>query len=77
MSQVISHDFLAQTANHTATSVPFALLLFGDHRGHRGEYSDVEDRVWTTLHARSPTETPRLIVTGVVPIGRDKPSRTR
>ncbi|MER7179499.1 hypothetical protein ABT404_08440 [Streptomyces hyaluromycini] len=70
-------SYLAQTANYTVTSVPFALLLVGDHSGHNGGYPHVDDRVWTTLHARSPTEMPRLIVIGVLPIGRAAPSRTR
>ncbi|WP_416960296.1 hypothetical protein [Streptomyces sp. Agncl-13] len=68
---------LAQTANYTATNVPFALLVVGDHSRHPGGYSAIDDRVWTTLHARSPTEVPRLIVIGVLPIGRNTPSRTR
>ncbi|MFD6432086.1 hypothetical protein [Streptomyces venezuelae] len=68
---------VAQAANYTATSVPFALLLVGDHSGHSGGYSDIDDRVWTALHARSPTEIPRLIIIGVLPIGRPTPSRTR
>ncbi|MFD5200484.1 hypothetical protein ACFWM7_10100 [Streptomyces sp. NPDC058375] len=69
--------YLAQTATYTATSVPFALLLVGDHSGHSSGSSHVQDRVWTTLHARSPTELPRLIVIGVLPIGRATPSHTR
>ncbi|MEU2119511.1 hypothetical protein ABZ567_28565 [Streptomyces sp. NPDC016459] len=69
--------YLAQTATYTATSVPFALLLVGDHSRHSGGSSHVKDRVWTTLHARSPTELPRLIIIGVLPIGRATPSHTR
>ncbi|MFH8736559.1 MULTISPECIES: hypothetical protein [unclassified Streptomyces] len=72
----VEHDYLAQAANYTATGPPFGILAVGDHSDHRGGYSDFEDRTWIIQHARSPTEIPRLIVAGVLPIGRPTPSAT-
>ncbi|MGW4599242.1 hypothetical protein ACWEOA_28685 [Streptomyces sp. NPDC004457] len=75
--EAVERDYLAQGANYTATSPPFGILAIGDHSNHRGGYSDIEDRVWIIQHARSATEVPRLIVAGVLPIGRSTPSALR
>jgi hypothetical protein len=72
----IEQDYLAQAANYTATGPPFGILAVGDHSDHRGGYSDFEDRTWIIQYARSPTEIPRLVVVGVLPIGRPTPSAT-
>ncbi|MBV9024814.1 MAG: hypothetical protein JO362_13740 [Streptomycetaceae bacterium] len=73
----IEHSYLAQAANYTATGPPFGLLLVGDHSSHTAGYPSVEDSVWIIRHARSATEVPRLIVAGVLPIGRPTPSALR
>lgn len=73
----VERTYLAQAANYTATGPPFGLLLVGDHSSHTSGYTSVEDSVWIIRHARSATELPRLIVTGVLPIGRPTPSALR
>ncbi|MER8186978.1 hypothetical protein [Kitasatospora sp. NPDC094015] len=73
----IKKSYIAQAANYTATGPPFGVLLVGDDSGHSGGYSSVEDSVWIIHHARSTTEVPRLIVAGVLPIGRPTPSALR
>ena len=73
----IQKSYLAQAANYTATGPPFGILLVGDDSGHAEGYRSVEDSVWIIRHARSATEVPRLIVTGVLPIGRPTPSALR
>ena len=73
----IELDYLAQAANYTATGPPFGLLLVGDYSNHTAGYSSVEDSVWIIRHARSATEVPRLIVVGILPIGRPTPSALR
>lgn len=73
----IQKSYLAQAANYTATGPPFGVLLVGDDSGHASGYRSVEDSVWIIHHARSATEVPRLIVTGVLPIGRPTPSALR
>ncbi|MBY8882900.1 hypothetical protein [Actinacidiphila acidipaludis] len=73
----IQKGYLAQAANYTATGPPFGILLVGDDSGHTGGYRSVEDSIWIIHHARSATEVPRLIVTGVLPIGRPTPSALR
>ncbi|MFF3403500.1 hypothetical protein ACFYW6_34015 [Streptomyces sp. NPDC002659] len=75
--EAVERDYLGQAANYTATGPPFGILAIGDHSDHRSGYSDLEDRVWIIQHARSPTEVPRLIVAGVLPIGRPTPSALR
>ncbi|MFF1918914.1 hypothetical protein ACFVYE_47070 [Streptomyces sp. NPDC058239] len=74
---LVERDYLAQAANYTATGPPFGMLLVGDHSNHQAGYSDFDDRVWITSYARSATEVPRLIVIGVLPIGRPTPSALR
>lgn len=73
----VERDYLSQAANYTATGPPFGLLVVGDHSGHDGGYSDIDDRVWIAQHSRSPSEIPRLILIGVLPIGRPTPSDLR
>jgi len=75
--EAVERDYLAQAAVYTATGPPFGILAVGDHSNHRSGHSDIEDRVWIIQHARSPTEVPRLIVAGVLPIGRTTPSGLR
>ncbi|MEV4124196.1 hypothetical protein [Nocardia sp. NPDC049707] len=73
----IEKSYLAQAANYTATGPPFGLLLVGDHSSHAAGYPSVQDNVWIIRHARSATEIPRLIVAGILPIGRPTPSALR
>lgn len=73
----IKQDHLAQAANYTATGPPFGLLLVGDYSGHSAGYRDIDDSIWIITHTRSATEVPRLIVTGVLPVGRPTPSALR
>lgn len=73
----IEKSYLAQAANYTATGPPFGVLLVGDDSGHASGYRSVEDSVWIIHHARSATEVPRLIVVGILPIGRPTPSALR
>ncbi|MFF5265025.1 hypothetical protein ACFY4C_39590 [Actinomadura viridis] len=73
----LERDYLAQATNYTATGPPFGLLLVGDHSKHQGGYPDIDDSIWVTRHARSPTEIPRFIVVGILPIGRATPSALR
>ncbi|MFD7978750.1 hypothetical protein [Streptomyces sp. NPDC059071] len=75
--ELVERDYLAQAANYTVTGPPFGMLLVGDHSSHAAGYSDFDDRVWITSYARSATEVPRLIVVGVLPIGRPTPSALR
>ncbi|KIF67132.1 hypothetical protein HY68_36075 [Streptomyces sp. AcH 505] len=75
--EVIRLDYLAQAANYTATGPPFALLLIGDASDHSAGYRDIEDSVWIFNHARSATEIPRLVVTGVLPTARNTPHTLR
>ncbi|WP_433211354.1 hypothetical protein [Microtetraspora malaysiensis] len=75
--QAVERDYLAQATNYTATGPPFGLLLVGDHSNHAAGYSSIDDRVWIARHARSATEVARLIVVGVLPIGRPTPSDLR
>lgn len=73
----IEKSYLAQAANYTATGPPFGLLLVGDDSGHTSGYRSIKDSVWIIHHARSATEVPRLIVVGILPIGRPTPSALR
>ncbi|MDG4834201.1 hypothetical protein O7627_33595 [Solwaraspora sp. WMMD1047] len=73
----IEKKYIAQAANYTATGPPFGILLVGDHSDHKSGYPDLADSVWTAQRSRSPTETPRLIVVGVLPIARPSPSDLR
>ncbi|MFF1872806.1 hypothetical protein [Kitasatospora herbaricolor] len=73
----IKKKYIAQAANYTATGPPFGVLLVGDDSGHASGYRSIKDSVWIIHHARSTTEVPRLIVTGVLPIGRPTPSALR
>ncbi|WP_406278768.1 hypothetical protein OHT93_37885 [Streptomyces sp. NBC_00191] len=75
--EVIERDYLAQAANYTATGPPFAVLLVGDASDHSAGYRDIEDSIWVIRHARSATEIPRLIVTGVLPTARQTPHALR
>ncbi|MFF0484985.1 hypothetical protein [Streptomyces sp. NPDC004435] len=75
--KAVERDYLAQAANYTVTGPPFGILLVGDHSSHAAGYSDFDDRVWIARYARSATEVPRLIVVGVLPIGRPTPSALR
>ncbi|MFE2159946.1 hypothetical protein ACFW9M_19285 [Streptomyces lydicus] len=75
--KAVERDYLAQAANYTVTGPPFGMLLVGDHSNHAAGYSDFDDRLWITRYARSATEVPRLIVVGVLPIGRPTPSALR
>ncbi|MEC4015485.1 hypothetical protein [Streptomyces sp. H27-D2] len=68
---------LLQVYQATATGPPFGMLLIGDHSNHQAGYSAFDDRIWITGYARSATEVPRLIVIGVLPIGRPTPSALR
>ncbi|MFB6480512.1 hypothetical protein ACFCXF_27605 [Streptomyces virginiae] len=72
--ELVERDYLAQAANYRATGPPFGMLLVGDHSNHQVGYSDFGDREWITSYARIITEVPRLIVIGVLPIGRPTPS---
>ncbi|MER7455632.1 hypothetical protein [Micromonospora sp. NPDC126480] len=73
----LEDKYIAQAANYTVTAAPFSILLVGDHSSHNSGYRDVEDSVWIRPFARTPTETPRLIIIGVLPIGRPTPSDLR
>lgn len=73
----IERDYLAQTTNYTATGPPFGLLVVADHGPHTAGYAGLDDSVWITRVTRSQTEIPRLIVIGVLPIGRPTPSALR
>ncbi len=75
--EAVERSYSAQAANYTATGPPFGLLLVGDHSNHRAGYPNISDSVWVTSYARSATEVPRLIVVGVLPIGRPTPSDLR
>ncbi|MYS82030.1 hypothetical protein [Embleya scabrispora] len=75
--ETVEQVYLAQATNYTATGPPFGMLIVGDHSNHHSGYSDVHDRIWITHHARTPTETPRLVVVGVLPIGRPTPHTLR
>ncbi|MGC5382072.1 hypothetical protein ACPXB1_26725 [Micromonospora sp. DT68] len=66
--------YSAQAANYTATTPPFCILFIGDHSNHSKGYTSLQDSVWHTWLARSPTETPRFILIGVLPIGGFTPS---
>jgi hypothetical protein len=67
---------LTSTGRRT-TPFSILILLVGDHSGHKGGYRDIGDSVWIRPVARTPTETPRLVVIGVLPIGRPTPSALR
>jgi hypothetical protein len=73
----LEKKYIAQATNYTATGPPFGILLVGDHSAHKSGYPDLADSVWTAQRTRSPTETPRLIVVGVLPIARPSPSDLR
>lgn len=73
----LEKKYIAQATNYTATGPPFGILLVGDHSDHKSGYPDLADSVWTAQRTRSPTETPRLIVVGVLPIARPSPSELR
>jgi hypothetical protein len=73
----IERNYLAQAANYTATGPPFGILLVGDCSGHNAGYRSIDDSTWIITHARSATEIPRMIVTGVLPTGRPTPSALR
>ncbi|MET8850942.1 hypothetical protein [Amycolatopsis sp. NPDC004625] len=70
----VERDYLPQATNYTATGPPFGILIVGDHGPHTAGYTSLNDSVWITPVTRSPTETPRLMVIGVLPIGRPTPS---
>ncbi|MGW2612964.1 hypothetical protein ACWC4A_53285 [Streptomyces mirabilis] len=74
---VIRRDYLAQAANYTATGPPFAFLLVGDASNHSAGHREIEDSIWVFSHARSATEIPRLVVTGVLPTARKTPHALR
>jgi hypothetical protein len=74
---VIRRDYLAQAANYTATGPPFAILLVGDASDHSAGHREIEDSIWVFSHARSATEIPRLVVTGVLPTARKTPHTLR
>ncbi|MFE9446245.1 hypothetical protein ACFYO2_46805 [Streptomyces sp. NPDC006602] len=74
---VIRRDYLAQATNYTATGPPFALLLVGDASDHSAGHREIEDSIWVFSHARSATEIPRLVVTGVLPTARKTPHALR
>ncbi|MGW6574920.1 hypothetical protein ACWGAN_22535 [Streptomyces sp. NPDC054945] len=73
----IEQDYLAQAAVYTATGPPFSFLLVGDATGNPGGHPSIEDSVWVVSHARTATEIPRLVVTGILPTARPTPSATR
>ncbi|MFD3701121.1 hypothetical protein ACFWUZ_34200 [Streptomyces sp. NPDC058646] len=73
----IEQDYLAQAAVYTATGPPFSFLLVGDATGNPGGHPSIEDNLWVVSHARTTTEIPRLVVTGVLPTARPTPSATR
>jgi hypothetical protein len=73
----VERDYLAQAANYTATGPPFGMLLVGDYSSHTAGYRSIDDSIWIITHARSATEVPRLIVVGVLPVGRPTPSALR
>lgn len=73
----IRRDYIAQAANYTATGPPFGILLIGDSSDHSSGYRSVDDSIWIITHARSATEVPRVIVTGVLPTSRPTPSGLR
>ncbi|GAB3741971.1 hypothetical protein [Nocardiopsis nanhaiensis] len=73
----IERDYLAQAAIYTATGPPFSLLLVGDYSNHSAGYRSIDDSIWTITYARSNTEVPRLIIVGVLPVGRPTPSALR
>lgn len=73
----LEDKYIAQAVNYTATSPPFGILLIGDHSNHASGYRSFGDSVWIASRARTFTETPRLIVVGVLPIGRPTPSALR
>ncbi|MFT7835713.1 hypothetical protein Q5530_06155 [Saccharothrix sp. BKS2] len=75
--EAIERSYLAQATNYTATGPPFGILIVADHGPHTAGYASLDDSVWITSVARSATETPRLIVIGVLPIGRPTPSDLR
>ncbi|MFJ9893542.1 hypothetical protein ACIQPR_09430 [Streptomyces sp. NPDC091280] len=75
--EIIERNYLAQAANYTATGPPFAFLLVGDASDHSAGYRDIEDSIWVISHARSATEIPRLVVTGVLPTARQTPYALR
>ncbi|MGI5243121.1 hypothetical protein [Dactylosporangium sp. CA-139066] len=70
----LEQKYLAQTVNYTATGPPFCILLIGDHSNHAKGYTSLDDSVWSAWRSRSPTEIPRFIAIGVLPIGRPTPS---
>lgn len=73
----IRRDYLAQAASYTATGPPFGMLLVGDCSDHTAGSRSIRDSIWIITHARSATEIPRMIVTGVLPTGRPTPSALR
>lgn len=70
----VERDYLPQATNYTATGPPFGILIVGDHGPHTAGYTSLDDSVWITSTTRSATETPRLMVIGVLPVGRPTPS---
>ena len=75
--ETVERDYLAQAANYSATGPPFGMLLVGDYSSHAAGYRSIDDSIWIISHARSATEVPRLIVAGVLPVGRSTPSALR
>ncbi|MEU5565494.1 hypothetical protein [Micromonospora musae] len=73
----LEDKYIAQAVNYTATTPPFGILLIGDHSNHVSGYTSFDDSVWVASRSRTPTETPRLIVVGVLPIARPTPSALR
>ncbi|WP_158939236.1 hypothetical protein [Streptomyces sp. NRRL S-87] len=73
----IEQEYLAQAAVYTATGPPFSFLLVGDATGNPGGHPSIEDGIWVVSHARTATEIPRLVVTGVLPTARPTPSAPR
>ncbi|MFC5109225.1 hypothetical protein [Kibdelosporangium philippinense] len=73
----VERDHLPQATNYTATGPPFGILIVGDHGPHTAGYTSLDDSVWitpVTPVTRSPTETPRLMVIGVLRSGVQLPA---
>ncbi|MFC7614265.1 hypothetical protein ACFQV2_12755 [Actinokineospora soli] len=75
--EAVERDNLPQTTNYTATGPPFGILIVADHGPHTAGYTSLDDSIWITPVTRSRTETPRLILIGILPIGRPTPSKLR
>jgi len=73
----IKKDYLAQAANYTVTGPPFSILLVGDYSDHSSGWRSLDDSIWIFTHSTSRTETPRIIVTAVLPTGRPTPSKLK